>query len=224
MRLVAFFLACLLLAGCQSKPMTYLTVLGPKGTVDEHRSKESTADKIASFRDREPEVAQESSGSNSVRQGETIKAYGVNRYVDARDSRMMHERHAVYRLEQQPAWLTRSPKSQNEILLGPVVGLKKPEYAPEPLPGETARDLVTTKHKTEQAAEDIKVVREGQEKLAASVQSLAKQTVEAQQKLTTIVSVLNDRVKRLEGENSEAPPAAANNRDENNVVIRGSNQ
>jgi hypothetical protein len=224
MRLVAFFLACLLLAGCQSKRMTYLAVLGPKGTVDEHRSKESTADKLASFRDREPEVAQESSGSNSVRQGETIKAYGVNRYVDANDSRMMHERHAVYRLEQQPAWVTRSPKSQNEILLGPVVGLKKPEYAPEPLPGETARDLVTTKHKTEQAAEDIKVVREGQEKLAASVQSLAKQTVEAQQKLTTIVSVLNDRVKRLEGENSEAPPAAANNRDENNVVIRGSNQ
>jgi len=224
MKLVAFFLACLLLAGCQSKLMTYLAVLGPKGTVDEHHSKESTADKLASFRDREPEVAQESSGSNSVRQGETIKAYGVNRYVDANDSRMMHERHAVYRLEQQPAWVTRSPKSQNEILLGPVVGLKKPEYAPEPLPGETARDLVTTKHKTEQAAEDIKVVREGQEKLAASVQSLAKQTVEAQQKLTTIVSVLNDRVKRLEGENNEAPQAAANNGSENNVVTRGSNQ
>jgi hypothetical protein len=224
MRLVAFFLACLLLAGCQSKLMTYLAVLGPKGTVDEHRSKESTADKLASFRDGEPAVAQESSGSNSVRQGETIKAYGVNRYVDANDSRMMHERHAVYRLEQQPAWVTRSPKSQNEILLGPVVGLKKPEYAPEPLPGETTRDLVTTKHKTEQAAEDIKVVREGQEKLAASVQSLAKQTVEAQQKLTTIVSVLNDRVKRLEGENNEAPQAAANNGSENNVVTRGSNQ
>ena len=84
--------------------------------------------------------------------------------------------------------------------------------------------MVTTKHKTEQAAEDIKVVREGQEKLAASVQSLAKQTVEAEQKLTTIVSVLNDRVKRLEGENSEAPQAAANNRGENNAVIRGSNQ
>ena len=224
MRQVAFFSASLLLAGCQSKLMTYLAVLGPKGTVDEHRSKESTADKLASFRDREPAVAQESSGSNSVRQGETIKAYGVNRYVDANDSRMMHERHAVYRLEQQPAWVTRSPKSQNEILLGPVVGLKKPEYAPEPLPGETARDLVTTKHKTEQAAEDIKVVREGQEKLATSVQSLAKQTVEAQQKLTTIISVLNDRVKRLEGENNEAPQAAANNGGENNVVIRGSNQ
>jgi hypothetical protein len=137
---------------------------------------------------------------------------------------MMHERHAVYRLEQQPAWLTRSPKSQNEILLGPVVGLKKPEYAPEPLPGETARDLVTTKRKTDQAAEDVKIVREDQEKLAASVQSLAKQTVEAQQKLTTIISVLNDRVKRLEGENSEASQTAANNGGEDNVVIRRSNQ
>jgi hypothetical protein len=204
--------------------MTYLTRAGAKGMVDQHRSKESTADKVACFRDREPEVAQESSSSNSVRQGETIKAYGVNRYVDASDSRMMHERHAVYRLEQQPAWVTRSPKSQNEILLGPVVGLKKPEYAPEPLPGETARDLVTTKHKTEQAAEDVKVVREDQQKLAASVQSLAKQTVEAQQKLTSVISVLNDRVKRLEGENSEASQTAANNGSEDNVVIRRSNQ
>jgi hypothetical protein len=204
--------------------MTYLTRPGAKGMVDEHRSKKSTADKVACFRDREPEVAQESSSSNSIRQGETIKAYGVNRYVDASDSRMMHERHAVYRLEQQPAWVTRSPKSQNEILLGPVVGLKKPEYAPEPLPGETARDLVTTKHKTEQAAEDVKVVREDQEKLAASVQSLAKQTVEAQQKLTSVISVLNDRVKRLEGENSEASQTAANNGGEDNVVIRRSNQ
>jgi hypothetical protein len=127
-------------------------------------------------------------------------------------------------LEQQPAWVTRSPRNQNEVLLGPVVGLRKPEYAPEPLPGETARDLVTTKHRTEQAAEDIKVVREGQEKLVNSVQSLAKQTVEAQQKLTTVVSVLNDRVKRLEGENNEGSQTSSNVAGENNVVVRGPGQ
>jgi hypothetical protein len=204
--------------------MTYLIAPDAKGVDDGHRSHESTVGKVASVQGGESEREQESSGPNSVRRAEIIKVYGINRYVDAGDSRTMHERHAVYRLEQQPTWVMRSPKNQKEVLLGPVVGLKKLEYAPEPLPGETARDLVTTKHKTEQAAEDIKIVREGQEKLAGSVQSLAKQTVEAQQKLTTIISVLNDRVKRLEGENGESPQTSVNNGSENNVVIQGSGQ
>jgi hypothetical protein len=43
-----------------------------------------------------------------LRQTETVKVYGVNRYIDTADSRLMHERHAVYRLEQQPTWITRS--------------------------------------------------------------------------------------------------------------------
>ena len=55
----------------------------------------------------------------SLRQLETVKVYGINRYVDAADSRVLHERHAVYRLEQQPAWITRSPRNQEEVILGP---------------------------------------------------------------------------------------------------------
>src|SRR5271168_2594802 len=66
----------------------------------------------------------------SLRQSETVKVYGINRYIDAADPRVMHERHAVYRLEQQPAWITRSPRNHQEVILGPIVGLRKPEYAP----------------------------------------------------------------------------------------------
>ena len=40
----------------------------------------------------------------NVRTPELVKIYGVNRYVDPVDPRMMHERHAVYRLEEQPHW------------------------------------------------------------------------------------------------------------------------
>src|ERR1700722_5576906 len=69
-------------------------------------------------------------------QSEMVKVYGIKRNVDAADVRVLHERHAVYRLEQQPAWITRSPRNQGEVILGPIVGLHKPEYAPEPVPGE----------------------------------------------------------------------------------------
>jgi hypothetical protein len=72
--------------------------------------------------------------NKSLREPETVKVYEVNRYVDAGDPRIMHERHAVYRLEEQPTWVTRPPKDRNGIILGPIVGLRKPEYAPEPMP------------------------------------------------------------------------------------------
>ncbi len=77
----------------------------------------------------------------NLRQTEAVKVYGMNRYVDAADSNIMHERHAIYRLEEQPSWITRSPRNQNEVILGSIVGLRKPEYAPEPMPGETTREM-----------------------------------------------------------------------------------
>jgi len=39
-----------------------------------------------------------------VRSDESIKEYPVGRYVDSADSRIMHERHAVYRQEQDAEW------------------------------------------------------------------------------------------------------------------------
>ena len=138
----------------------------------------------------------------SMRQSETIKVYGVNRYVDAGDPRVVHERHAIYRLEQQPTWVTRSPKNHNEVILGPIVGLRRPEYAPEPMPGETARELIQARRGIQEANDGMNALRENQEKLAGSVASFAKETTDAQRKLTAVLSALNQRVKRLEGDNA----------------------
>src|SRR6266436_5610924 len=135
-----------------------------------------------------------------LRQAETVKVYGINRYIDTADSRVMHERHAVYRLEQQPTWVTRSPSNQNEAILGPIVGLRKPEYVPEPLPGETSREIFQARRGIEQANEGMKGLRESQDRLTSSVESLAKNTAEAERKLTAVLSVLNERVKHLEGD------------------------
>jgi len=163
----------------------------------------------------------------NLRQSETVKVYGMNRYVDAGDSRILHERHAIYRLEQRPAWITRSPRSQNEVILGPIVGLRKPEYAPEPLPGETSREIFQARRGIQEANEGMKEVRESQEKLTSSVETIAKNTAEAERKLTAVVSVLNERVKHLEGDNSnpvdDPPQVKTSGGGEEDVVVRSPN-
>lgn len=191
MKYSPWLLLLIILTGCQSKP----TVM------------------LAPSRIRLPGAAVQMRSTRSVpigalgnlRQSETVKAYGVNRYIDVADSRLMHERHAVYRLEQQPAWMTRSPKNQTEVILGPIVGLRKPEYAPEPMPGETSREIFQARRGIQEANEGMHDLRDSQLKLTSDVETIAKNTAEAERKLTLVLSVLNERVKHLEGDNS--PPA-----------------
>jgi hypothetical protein len=163
----------------------------------------------------------------NLRQSETVKMYGINRYVDAADSRILHERHAIYRLEQQPTWITRSPKNQNEAIIGPIVGLRKPEYAPEPLPGETSREIFQARRGIQEANAGLNDLRESQEKLTSNVEAMAKNTVEAERKLTVVISVLNERVKHLEGDSSpsgdEQSQAKATGPGEGEVVVRSPN-
>jgi hypothetical protein len=165
---------------------------------------------------------------SNLRQAEAVKVYGLNRYVDAADSRVMHERHAIYRLEQQPSWITRSPRNQNEVILGSIVGLRKPEYAPEPMPGEISREIVQARRGIEEANEGMKGLRESQEKLAESLESLAKGDAEAERKLTTVISVLNERVKRLEGDSADSGGEQSHGNTgkpgDNGVLVRGPNQ
>jgi hypothetical protein len=139
----------------------------------------------------------------SVRASESVKVYGMNRYVDPGDPRVLHERHAIYRVEQRPSWITQSDRNQDGILLGPVLGLRNARYAPEPLPGETARDVAQTKQTLQDATRDIHTMQENQEKLVSTVQALAEKTLDAQRTLATAVSTLNGRVKKLE-ENPDA--------------------
>ena len=108
------------------------------------------------------------------------------------------------------------------MILGPIVGLRKPEYVPEPAPGETSREIFQARRGIQEANEGMKDLRESQEKLTSSVESIAKNTAEAQRKLTAVLAVLNQRVKRLEGDNStagdEQPQAKTTGPGEEDVV------
>ena len=172
--------------GCQSKRTVSLTARKP-ASID------------AITRNQRASLLTDSS-AGELREAGSIKVYGINRYIDPADARIMHERHAIYRLEQQPTWISRSAKNGHEVILGPIVGLKKAEYAPEPLAGETSREIIQARRGVEQASASIEAVRESQEKLASSVEALAKGTAEAERKLSSIVSMLNDRVRYLEAE------------------------
>ena len=139
----------------------------------------------------------------------------------------MHERHAIYRVEQKPAWVTRPKDQSGEILLGPVLGLHRPDYAPEPLPGETARDLAEAKRGLQDASKDLQSMRDGQQKLANNVQSLAEQTLDGQRKLATAVGLLNERMKKLEGQPAASATPTADDSivrtDPGGVVVRPGN-
>jgi hypothetical protein len=213
MKIPSLSLTLIVLAGCQSEqPVIFAPVHAGQALVNRKNLLAGEAPPGA---------------VDNLRQSETIKVYGMSRYVDAGDPRIMHERHAIYRLEQQPAWITRSPKKQNEVILGPVVGLRKAEYAPEPLPGETSREIFQARRGIQEANEGMKEVRESQEKLTSSVETIAKNTAEAQRKLTAIVSVLNERIRHLEGDNSnpvdDPPQAKTSGIGQEEVVVRSPN-
>jgi uncharacterized protein YcfL len=209
----AFFpLTLIVLVGCQSEP----TVM-----VAPPRASQTVTDRYL------PATSTPIGAVANLRQPETVKVYGMNRYIDPADSRVLHERHAVYRLEQQPAWVTRSPRNQNEVILGPIVGLPKPEYAPEPVPGETVREIFQARRGIQEANEGMRDIRESQEKLTSNVEAMAKNTAEAERKLTTVVSLLNERVKHLEGDNStsvdEPPQGKTTDPGGTDVVVRSPN-
>ena len=203
-----------ILTACQSKQTVMLApaLIRPAGTAAQIRSRSMPV-----------------GATGNLRQSETVKVYGMNRYIDPADSRVMHERHAIYRLEQQPAWVTRSPTNQPEMILGPIVGLRKPEYAPEPLPGETSREIFQARRGIQEANEGMNDLRESQLKLTSDVEAIAKNTAEAERKLTVVISVLNERVKHLEGDSSaaggDAPQAKATASGEGagDVIVRSPN-
>jgi hypothetical protein len=213
MKYLSLPLILVVLVACQSKQTVMLAPSRAGQTVTAGKSRSAGSTPV-------PVVG-------SLRQSEMVKVYGINRYVDAVDARVMHERHAVYRLEQQPAWVTRSPRNQEEVILGPIVGLRKPEYAPEPMPGETAREIIQARRGIQEANEGMKDLRESQEKLTNSVEVMAKNTAEAERKLTAVVSVLNDRVRHLEGDGSSAgdeqPQVKTTDAAGANVVVRSPN-
>lgn len=69
-----------------------------------------------------------------------VKAYAVNRYIDPSNPKIMHERHVVYRVEEDPSWRLAANEGQ-QILIGNTLTNGKLNYNPALLEKELAVEL-----------------------------------------------------------------------------------
>jgi hypothetical protein len=188
---LGLLMAATLLAGCQTKTVKVYPVRSlPEGyakSSQEYSGHYTGQGRIGTV--------------GNVRTPELVKVYGVNRYVDPADPRMVHERHAVYRLEEEPNWVVRTPHGENKVLLGPIVGLNRPEYKLTPEAAELGRELMSARRsvqESEQYLEEIKA-REG------VLESGLKKSLENQEKLNQVTKELADKVEQMDrtGANGE---------------------
>ena len=131
---------------------------------------------------------------SSPRTNEVVKVYGVGRYVDSGDGRIVHERHAIYRLEEGSGWKLQPSADQPEVLLGPILGLPKAEYAPEPLRGEVGRDLMATQQNTQTAVEGVRAVTQDQIKIREDLAQSLKRINQNEETLAQELANLKQRV------------------------------
>lgn len=76
----------------------------------------------------------------NVRLPERVKAYAVNRYIDPANPRIMHERHVMYRIEEDPSWRLFANEEQ-QILIGNTLTNGKLNYNPALMEKELALEL-----------------------------------------------------------------------------------
>lgn len=87
-------------------------------------------------------------GIESIRYSENLKAYPVGRYVDPNNSLVMHERHAIYRVETTAKW-NLHPNNPVGVPLGPPVGVIDPARRETPVNAEVLAEVNRQKFATQ---------------------------------------------------------------------------
>ena len=141
---------------------------------------------------------------DGVRYGEVVKVYAANRYVDPTDPRTMHERHAVYRVEQDPEFVLNAKRRKQETILGPVVGLRRPEYAPGAQSNEIGREVLTTRQNTESLNGAVVSIARNQAIMADQMQRNAAKTGTTEANLGKALIEMNRRMEGIAKRQREA--------------------
>jgi hypothetical protein len=141
---------------------------------------------------------------SGVRTNQIVKAYGIGRYVDPSDCRIMHERHVIYRLEESSGWKLQPSAHQPEILMGPIVGLRRPEYAPAPLEGEVGRELIATRQNTQAAVDGVRTVTEDQVKIRKELSENLQRVSQNEETLMKQIDDLKRRMDETDGKQNRA--------------------
>lgn len=129
----------------------------------------------------------------NVRLPEHVKAYAVNRYIDPANRRILHERHVLYRLENDADWRMRANANQ-QIIVGNTMSSSKLELQPIPLTKELASELTTQKRMRSQMEETQKKMMVAAEAMSGAATKL-RGAVEEQ---NNAIEELKQRVEMLE--------------------------
>jgi hypothetical protein len=131
----------------------------------------------------------------------------MGRYVDPVDCRIMHERHAVYRLESSSGWRLQPPTGQPEILLGPLVGLRRAEYHPDPVPGELGQQLNETRHNAQLAYQTTDVLKQQIADLTQRLNDNVARQNQNNDMIAAQIRELRERLEKTQGGSGSATPA-----------------
>ena len=135
LQFITLLLICLLTFGCQQQPYRKT----PYPRLDSLPIECCSHSTIAETGVNNPPCIPLKNEAN-VRLPEHVKAYAVNRYIDPANQRIMHERHVMYRIEEDPSWRLATDESK-QILIGNTMTDGKLNYNPILMEKELALEL-----------------------------------------------------------------------------------
>ena len=127
-----------------------------------------------------------SDGIESVRYAENIKAYPLGRYVDPNNSRILHERHSIYRVETTAKW-NLHPNEPVSMPLGPV-HIRNSARTTAPIGDELVAQLNQQKEATKAMVQGGQAVSQKLGELASRMQQtqeIAAQNAALKQEVNT---------------------------------------
>ena len=144
-----------------------------------------------------------SEGMESVRYAENIRTYSLGRYVDPGNSRIMHERHSIYRVETTPKW-NLHPNEPVSVPLGPVVHVHDSAREASPVGDELVAELNRQKKATKTVIQEGQVVSQKLGELTTALQKTQQVAVQNAQ-LKQEVNTTKQRLDALEEELRKQP-------------------
>lgn len=144
--------------------------------------------------------APESEGS--LRAPERVKGYPVGRYIEPDDSKVMHERHTVYRVEQDADWNLR-PAEEYDLPLGPSIAVSDPATVNNPYAADLENQLFNQKAYNASISQQNDAMYKEIENLKAAQQSDAekynKENTDLKKELQDTRLQINELKARLNG-------------------------
>jgi len=137
-------------------------------------------------------------GIESVRYSENLKAYNVGRYVDPNNQLVMHERHAVYRVETTAQW-NLHPNAPATVALGPAVQIVDPARVDGPTTAEVIAEVNRQKEATQTVIEQGKRLNDSLTQISSALDA-SKQVAEQNRQLKTEIDLTKHRLDLLETE------------------------